>query len=192
MIALIYALAIGIIITLSRPRKPVSTPSLSETNTSPTLGELRRKVEDIQQDMQDLRLQVWDYGSAEEDRSRRWRIACLAVAGKSISVLQSCWVRRNEDKVTHAIYNQLLTRLESVGLETIEPRPGDEIDPDDRAYVISDTKGRPPYTVSRVLYPGYYLSPEAYGLPEQEEKVLLEPAVIEVVGEDLNTEAEGR
>jgi hypothetical protein len=187
MIALIYALAIVAIFFLLTPKRPTPPAIPANMSTlSPALGELRRRVENIQQEMQELRKQVWDYGSTEEDRSRRWKIACVAVAGKSVSVLQSCWLGRNEDAVSKAIYDELLTSLISVGLEPIEPKVGDAIDPDGRAYIINKSNGMPPFKVSNVLYPGYYFNPETRGVAGKEDKLLLEPAVIDIVGESIS------
>jgi hypothetical protein len=149
---------------------------------SNTLGDLRHRLDSLQQDIEGIQGQVWDYGSTEEEKGRRWRIACLAVAGKAVTVLQSCWLEREQDSTSQAIYDELMLSLRSVGVEEIIPSVGEMVDENDRRYRISKSEKQPPYKVSRILCPGYYFRPILGKASEDDAKVLLEPALVEVEG----------
>jgi hypothetical protein len=172
-VTLVYIVCIAIIV-ISFSRR-----SRSHLNT---LGELRHRLDSLQQEIAGIQGQVWDYGSTEEETSRRWRVACLAVAGKAVTVLQSCWLEREQDSTSQAIYDELMLSLRSVGVEEITPRLGEMVEENDRRYRISKREGQPPYKVSRILCPGYYFRPTLGKISEHDNKVLLEPALIEVEG----------
>lgn len=175
LIGFIYTLAAAaIVLTLSYRRKFSPT----------TLGDLRSRLTKIQEDVQKTQEQIWDYGSGEEEKARRWRIACTAVAGKATDVLQSCWLGREQDPTAQAIYDELVVGLKSVGLEEIMPSLGQEVEENDRRYRITQKDGYPPYKVSKLLCPGYYFKPASNKIGVSE-PVLLEPAQIEVIGEKL-------
>jgi hypothetical protein len=172
-LTLVYIVCIAfIVISFNRRRR----------SRSNTLGELRHRLDSLQQEIDGIRGRVWDYGSTEEERGRRWRISCLAVAGKAVTVLQSCWLEREQDSTSQAIYDELMLSLRSVGVEEIIPSPGDMVEENDRRYRISKREGQPPYEVTRILCPGYYFRPMLGKLSESDDKVILEPALIEVEG----------
>ena len=173
LIGFIYTLAVAaIMILLSRPKRPEKA----------TLGDLRNLLSKAQEEIHEAQEKVWVYGTGEEEKGRRWRIACLTITGKAVDVLQSCWLSRDQDSTASAIYDELLVGLKSVGLEEIKPSLGQEIEEDDRQYRIKEIEGHSPYRVSRLVCPGYYLQPttDKAGITEQ---ILLQPAQIEVVGE---------
>jgi hypothetical protein len=173
LIGFIYTLAAAaIVITLSRPKQPEQT----------TLGDLRSRLSRVQEEIQAAQEQVWAYGSGEEEKGRRWRIACTTIAAKAADVLQSCWLEREQDPSAAAIYDELSVGLKSVGLEDIKPSLGQEVEADDRNYRIKHKEGAPPYRVSKLLCPGYSfkLASDRTG---NAERILIEPAQIEVVGE---------
>lgn len=173
LIGFIYTLAVAaIVILLSRQKRPKET----------TLGNLRSILSEIQEEIQEAQEQVWAYGSGEEEKGRRWRIACITIAGKAVDVLQSCWLGQEHDSTASAIYDELLVGLKSVGLEEVKPSLGQEIEENDRHYRIKEREGNSPYKVSRLVCPGYYLklTSDKTGGTEQ---ILLQPAQIEVIGE---------
>lgn len=173
LIGFIYTLAACvIIISLSGRRQPKPT----------TLGNLRTLLSKVQEEVQQAQEQVWDYGSGEEEKARRWRIACTAVAGKAADVLQSCWLGREQDSTARAIYDELLVGLKSAGLEEIVPSLGQEVEENDRRYRIKQKDGHPPYKISKLLCPGYYFKPASNKIGVSE-PILLGPAQIEVMGE---------
>jgi len=179
---------LGFIYTLAIATIMISFRHQSKT-VSPTLGDLRRRLEGIQQDIQDMQSKVWNYGSTEEEKSRRWRVACLTVAGKAVAALQSCWLEREQDTSAQAVYDELLLSLKSVGVEEINPSLGEKVEENDRRYRIRKREGFAPYKVSKVLYPGYYFRPTLGKISEGQDKILLEPALIEVEGEKEEAEA---
>ena len=171
LLGLIYTMTISaIIISFGRNNK-----------TKPTnLGDLRRSISSIQQELQKTEKQIWDYGVSEEDRGRRWRTTCCNVAAKAAGVLQSCWQGQKEDTTARAIYHELLTSLGTVGIEEINPNPGDIIEENDQRYRINKRDGLPPYRITTVLYPGYYFRSPLEKPSSNEGKILLEPAVVDV------------
>lgn len=173
LIGFVYTLAAAaIVITLSRPKQPKQT----------TLGDLRSRLSRVQEEIQAAQDQVWAYGSGEEEKGRRWRIACTTIAAKAADVLQSCWLERKQDTAAAAIYDELLVGLKSVGLEDIKPSLGQEVEEDDRHYRIKHKEGAPPYRISKLLCPGYSFK-VASDRTADVERILIEPAQIEVVGE---------
>ena len=173
LIGFVYTLAAAaIVISLGRRKPPEQT----------TLGNLRSLLSKVQEEMQEAQEQVWAYGSGEEEKGRRWRIACTTIAGKAADVLQSCWLGREQDSTASAVYDELLMGLKSAGLEEIKPSLGQEVEENDRNYRIKHKEGAPPYRVSKLLCPGYYfkLASDRTGNAQQ---ILLEPAQIEVLGE---------
>jgi len=123
----------------------------------------------------------------EEEKNRRWRIACSSIAAKAVATLQNYWPEREGNATAQAVYDGLLTSLGSVGIEEISPRLSELVEENDRRYRIVRREGLPPYSVSRVLYPGYYFRPKPGILSEGEDRILLEPAVIEVQGGRSNS-----
>jgi len=173
LIGFIYTLAVAaIVILLSRQKRH------RETN----LGDLRNLLSRVQEEIHEAQEQVWVYGSGEEEKGRRWRIACITIAGKAVDVLQSCWLAREQDSTASAIYDELLIGLKSAGLQEIKPSLGQEIEENDRHYRIKEKEGNSPYKVSKLVCPGYYLklTSDKTGSTEQ---ILLEPAQIELIGE---------
>lgn len=173
LIGFVYTLAIAsIVILLSRPKRP----------NKATLGDLRNLLSKAQEEIHEAQEKIWVYGTEEEEKGRRWRIACLNITGKAVDVLQSCWLARDQDSTSSAIYDELLVGLKSIGLEENKPSLGQEIEEYDRQYRIKEIEGSPPYRVSRLVCPGYYLklTTDKAGSTEQ---ILLQPAQIEVVGE---------
>ena len=173
LIGFVYTLAAAaIVITLSRPKQPKQT----------TLGDLRSRLSRVQEEIQAAQEQVWTYGTGEEEKGRRWRIACTTIAAKAADVLQSCWLGRERDPSAAAVYDELLVGLKSIGLEDIKPSLGQEVQEDDGDYRIKHREGAPPYRVSKLLCPGYSfkLASDRKG---DAERILIEPAQIEVVGE---------
>ncbi|MFO7773518.1 MAG: hypothetical protein R6V59_06245 [Dehalococcoidia bacterium] len=173
LIGFIYTLAVAaIVILLSHQKRPKET----------TLGNLRNILSKVQEEIHEAQEQVWVYGSGEEEKGRRWRIACINIVGKAVDVLQSCWLGREQDSTASAVYDELLVGLKSVGLEEIKPSLGEEIEENDRYYRIKEREGTSPYKVSRLICPGYYLklTTDKAGSTEQ---VLLQPAQVEVIGE---------
>lgn len=173
LIGFIYALAAAVIaISLSRRKQTKQT----------TLGDLRSLLSKVQEEIQQAQEQVWDYGSGEEEKGRRWRIACTSIAGKAADVLQSCWLGREQDSTARAIYDELLVGLKSAGLEEIKPSLGQEVEENDGRYRIKQKDGYPPYKVSKLICPGYYFK-LALNRAGSAEQILLGPAQIEVIGE---------
>jgi len=173
LIGFIYTLAAAaIVISLTRKREPRGT----------TLGDLRSLLSKAQEEIQEAQKQVWIYGTGEEEKTRRWRMACTTVASKAADALQSCWLGREKDSTANAIYDELLTGLKSVGLEEIKPSVGQEVEENDSRYRINHKEGVPPYKLSRLVCPGYYfrLGPSRTGNGEQ---ILIQPAQVEVAGE---------
>ncbi len=166
-----------IIISLAHLRTPKPT----------TLGDLRKLLSKVQDDVQQTQGRIWDYGSKEEEKCQNWRIACTSVIGKAVSVLQSCWFGREQDATSQAIYDELLVGLKSVGLIEIKPKVGQEVKEDDRQYRIKKIEGNAPYAVSKLLCPGYSFKPEKKGYSETSEYILIEPALIEVKGNSLSS-----
>ena len=154
--------------------------------TSPTLGSLRHQLDSIHQKMQDLQGQIWSYGSSEEEKSKYWRIACLGVAEKAVTVLQSCWLEREQSEAAQAVYDELLMSLKTVGVGEISPSLGEEIDENDPHYRINKREGMPPFGVSKIIYPGYYFKPRLDTASESPDKFIIAPALIEVVGKKLD------
>ena len=174
LIGFVYTLAAAaIVITLARPKPPEQT----------TLGDLRSRLSRVQEEIQAAQEQVWAYGTGEEEKGRLWRIACTTIAAKAADVLQSCWLGREQDPSAAAIYDELLVGLKSVGLEDIKPSLGQEVQEDDRHYRIKHKEGLPPYRVSRLVCPGYSfkLASDRTG---NAQRILIEPAKIEVIGEN--------
>lgn len=174
LIGFVYTLAIVVIvISFGRRKQPKQT----------TLGNLQNILSKVQEQIHEAQEQIWTYGSGEEEKGRRWRIACITIAGKAVDVLQSCWLGREQDSTASAIYDELLVGLKSTGLEEIKPSLGQEIEENDRHYRIKEKEGNYPYRVSRLVCPGYYLklTSDKTGSTEQ---ILLEPAQIEVIGEE--------
>jgi hypothetical protein len=164
--------AVVIIISFPRLRSPKPT----------TLGDLRKLLSKVQDDVQQTQERIWDYGSKEEEKSQNWRIACTSVIGKAVSVLQSCWFGREQDATSQAVYDELLNGLKSVGLREIKPNMGQEVTEDDRQYSIKRIEGKAPYKVSKLLCPGYSFKSEKGEYFEKYEYILIEPALIEVKG----------
>ena len=178
LIGFIYALAAAaIVISLTRRKERKAT----------TLGDLRSLLSKAQEEIQEAQKQVWTYGTGEEERTRRWRIACTTVASKAADALQSCWFEREKDSTASAIYDELLTGLKSVGVEEIKPSVGQEVGEDDSRYRIKQKEGTPPYKVSRLICPGYYFKLEPSGTGNAEQ-ILIQPAQVEVTGETRATE----
>lgn len=174
LIGFVYTLAAAaIVITLARPKQPEQT----------TLGDLRSRLSRVQEDVQAAQDQLWAYGSDEEEKSRRWRLACIAVAGKAVSALQSCWLERGQTTSAQSVYDELLLSLKSVGVEEIVPGLGGTVQENDRRYRIRKKEGCAPYKVSQVLYPGYNFRPRLGKSSESQDGILLEPALIDVVGQ---------
>jgi len=136
--------------------------------------------------MQDLQGQIWSYGSSEEEKSKYWRIACLGVAEKAVTVLQSCWLEREQSEAAQAVYDELLMSLKTVGVGEISPSLGEEIDENDPHYRINKREGMPPFGVSKIIYPGYYFKPRLDTASESPDKFIIAPALIEVVGKKLD------
>ena len=174
LIGFIYALAAAAIVVLLGQRKQTKQT---------TLGDLRSRLAGVQEEIQAAQEQVWAYGSGEEEKGRRWRIACTTMAAKAADVLQSCWLGREEDPSASAIYDELLMGLKSVGLEEIRPSLGQEVGEDDRDYRIKHKEGAPPYRVSKLLCPGYSFK-LASDRTAKAQRILIEPAKIEVIGEN--------
>jgi hypothetical protein len=171
-IGIVFALATTVIIVALnqwRPSKPTS------------LGNLRNIISKVQVDLQQAQGQIWDYGSKEEEKSQRWRIACISILGKVVSVLQSCWYGREQDSTSQAIYDELLVSLKSIGLVEIKPTPGQQVKEDDENYRIKKIEGKPPFAVSKLICPGYYFKS---GQAKQSDNTdyLIEPALVEVKG----------
>jgi hypothetical protein len=168
-----FMVIIVTIITLFPKKKmPIST----------TLGSLRQQFESIHQKMLDLQGQIWSYGSSEEEKSKYWRIACLGVAEKAVIVLQSCYLEREQSEAARAVYDELLMSLMSIGIGEISPSLGEEIDENDQRYRINKREGKPPFGVSKILYPGYYFKPRLNKASEGSDEFIIAPALIEVVG----------
>jgi hypothetical protein len=173
LIGFIYTLAAAaIVISLNGRKQPKQT----------TLGNLRSLLSKVQEEVQQAQEQIWAYGSGEEEKARRWRIACTAVAGKAVSVLQSCWLERDQNATALAVYDELLTGLKSVGVGEIRPGLGQEVEENDRQHRIKKIEGKPPYRVSKLLCPGYYFKPASDKISGDSNNFLLEPALIEVSG----------
>lgn len=176
---------IGFIFTLAATTIILLFPRRSKSKKT-TLGDLRHILSKVQEDVKNAEKQVWDYGTSEETKSQAWRIACTSIAGKAVSVLQSCWYEREKDSTSQAIYDELLVGLKSVGLVEIKPTIGQEVDENDNRYRIENrTMVPPPYQVSKLLCPSYIFKPNS-GRAEGFKDIILEPAQIEVAGEKPN------
>ena len=119
LIGFLYTLAAALIVISLEHRK---------TTASTTLGKIRSLISKVQEEIQQAQEQIWIYGSTEEEKARRWRIDCTAVAGKAVSVLQSCWLEREQNATALAVYDELLTGLKSVGVGEIRPSLGQEVE----------------------------------------------------------------
>lgn len=182
LLGFIYALAASVIV--------ISWGYQRRKTGSMTLGNLRNSLQSIQNEINQAQEQIWHYGSAEEELSRRWRIACLAVAGKAVAVLQSCWIGREQDATAQAVYDELLMSLKSVGVEEIAPELGDQIDENDRRYRIRKKNGQYPYEVVRLVQPGYLFKPTLGKLAKSYDEIILEPALVEICGSIGNSISE--
>lgn len=173
LLGFIYTLAICTIIISLRPR--------NEKAINSNLGDIRRSISAIQQDLQKAEKQIWDYGMKEEDRSRKWAATCSSMAAKAVGILQSCWQGRQQDETARTMYNALLTGLSTVGISEIHPNDGDIIEENDLRYRINNRTGSPPYRITKVVYPGYYFrTPATRSSKEKDGVMLLEPAVVDV------------
>ncbi len=179
LIGFIYTMAVATIVLLLRYRRK-TTPS--------TLGNLRKLLGQVQNEIRQIEEHVWNYGTGEEEKAQRWRISCGAVLGKAVSALQSCWYGREQDSTSQAIYDELLVGLKSVGLAEIKPNLGQEVEENDRHYRIKKMEGVAPYKVSKLLCPGYLFKPTSGQTSGISEQILLEPALIEVTGDKLSNE----
>ena len=166
--------AVVILLSLSRKRSVFS----------PTLGNIRQQIENIQKGMQDMQGQIWQYGTNEEQKSKNWRGSCLAVAQKAVTVLQSCWLEREENEYAQAVYDELLMGLRRVGVEEAIPVLGEIINEEDTLYRIVKKEGLPPFRVSRVIYPGYNFKMKKGHIYDGQDTIILERAVVEIMGED--------
>jgi hypothetical protein len=182
--SLLIGVLLGFIFTLAAAAIIISLGHVKLSRPT-TLGDLRKNLSKIQDEVQAAQERIWDYGRREEEKSQRWRINCTSVIGKSVSVLQSCWYGRNQDSTYQHIYNELLVGLKSVGLREIRPNIGQEIEENDRHYRINKIEGVAPFVVSKLLCPGYYFKPETGSSPETSGPTFLEPALIEVKGKNL-------
>lgn len=149
-----------------------------------TLGTMRHALENIEQGIEDLKEQLWHYGSDQEESVKRWKTACLATAQKSVSLLQSCWYERDTNAWAMETYDELLQGLKTIGIEEIIPVPGELIDENDRTYRIVKQSGHPPFKVSAILCPGYCFRTDLARVSNIKDRLILEPAIIEIVGED--------
>ncbi|MFC1937790.1 hypothetical protein ACFLWY_04470 [Chloroflexota bacterium] len=173
LIGFLYTLA-AVMIVISLDYRKTTAPT--------TLGNLRSLISKIQEEIQQAQEQIWSYGSTEEEKARDWRIACTTMAGKAVSVLQSCWLEREQNATALAVYDELLTGLKSVGVGEIRPALGQEVEENDRQYRVKKMEGKPPYRVSKLLCPGYYFKPASDKISGDPTNFLLEPALIEVSG----------
>ena len=187
---LLIGLLLGFIYALAASVVVISWGYQRKKAGSMTLGNLRNSLQSIQNEINQVQEQIWHYGSAEEELSRRWRIACLAVAGKAVTVLQSCWIGREQDATAQAVYDELLMSLKSVGVEEISPKLGDQIDENDRRYRIRKKNGRHPYEVVRLVQPGYLFKPTLGKLAKSYDEIILEPALVEICGSVGNSISE--
>ena len=163
----------------------ISLFTLSKRNaSSPTLGNIRQQIEGIQKSMEVMQRQIWQYGTNEEQQSKNWRTSCLAVAQKSVNVLQSCWLEREENKHAQAVYDQLLMGLRRVGLEEATPTLGEIVNEGHTPYRIANKEGLPPYHISKVIYPGYNFRIKSGGTYDEQDTIILERAVVEITGDD--------
>ncbi len=181
LIGFIYTLAAAVIIMSLNNRKEPSPPKQLEDHKPTTLGDIRKLLAKAQEGIQQSQEQVWDYGTGEEEKARRWRIACTSVASTAADVLQSCWLGREQDATSQAIYDELMGGLRIVGLEEIMPSLGQEVTENDRHYRIKHVEGEPPYKVSKLLCPGYQFKLSS-DKAENANYHLLEPAQVEVIG----------
>jgi hypothetical protein len=190
--AMVYFICFAFIIVLIRGRKASSKTAKNgleknETNqNAASLGKLRMKMDNIQEDFEAAQKQMWQYGVEEEEKGRRWRLACLAVAGKSVTALQSCWLQSETDKTAKDIYDEMLSSLKTVGVMEIRPKEGDPWEQMDLRYRVRNKKGGKPYRICKLVYPGYKFVPSLSNAPDMTEEMILEPAYIDVLGETEN------
>jgi hypothetical protein len=175
LILLIFIIA-AVVISLFLFRK--------RTASSPTLGNIRQQIEGIQKSMEDMQRQIWQYGTNEEQQSKNWRTSCLAVAQKAVTVLQSCWLEREENEYAQAVYDELLMGLRRVGIEEAIPTLGETINEEDTPYRIAKKEGLPPFHVSKVIYPGYNFKIKKGETYDGQDAFILERAVVEITGKD--------
>jgi hypothetical protein len=173
LIGFIFALTTSLLIIYFDRLKPVRTT---------TLGDLRKLLSKVQDDIQLTQVRVWDYGVKEEEQSQNWQIACTSIIGQAVSVLQSCWYGRQQYPAMQDIYDELLTGLKSVGLVEIKPSLGQAVKDDDKLFRIKKIEGEAPFTISKLLCPGYCFKLKSSKNSDISENIVIEPALIEVKG----------
>jgi len=175
LLILIFIVAIVAILTSSARKR---------STFSSTLGNIRQQVESIQKGMHDLQGQIWQYGTNEEEKGKNWRISCLSMAQKAVTVLQSCWLEREENEYAQAVYDELLMGLKRVGIEEVVPTLGEVVDEEDTIYRIVKREGQPPFRISKVVYPGYNFKTKLVDVDNEQDIIVLERAVVEVLGNE--------
>ncbi len=150
------------------PDKPAAAPGLEALT-----GQLR----DMQRDLKRIEDQVWAHGLSKDEEIKYWRSSYQAFAEKTIAVLHSCWLGRDDDATARAVYHELLSGLQAIGIEEITPEPGEAVDSGDGRYSIRESRGEAPFVMARLIYPGYQLHLRQTGAT-----YLLAPAVVEIEG----------
>jgi len=147
-----------------------------------SLATLRMKLDNIQGDLGAAQRQMWEYGIENEEKGKRWRMACMAIAGKSVAAMQSCYLLSETDKTAKDIYDEMLSSLRTVGVMEIRPKDGDTWDEADLRLRIRNKKGDAPYHVCKLVYPGYKFIPSVTDAPDPANEIVLEPAYVDLQG----------
>lgn len=183
--AMVYFICLAIIIVLIRNRhsNTKATALLNEkSQDASTLASLRNKMDGIQGEMEAAQRQMWEYGIEKEEKGKRWQLACIAVAGKSVAALQSCYLLSETDKTAKDIYAEMLSSLKTVGVIEIKPKEGEAWNPADMKFRVRNKTGNAPYRISKLVYPGYKFMPNLNEAAKAESELVLEPAYIDVIG----------
>lgn len=169
---LLYGLtATLILINFTKPNV-LNQPSLP-------IEALRKKASGIQGELQELEQQIWLYGIEKEEENKKWRRVYRDFASKTINTLNTCWVGKDDDPTAKATYDELITGLKSIGVEEIRPEIGEKLEEAGQAVSLRVIKGKSPFVVKRLVYPGYQLNSRHLG-----SIMILAPAVVEVIGQE--------
>jgi len=147
-----------------------------------TLASLRQRMDSIQSEIGAAQRQIWEYGIEKEERGKSWQASCMAVAGKSVAALQSCYLMSETDKTAKDIYGEMLSSLKTVGVIEIKPKEGDEWNPADDRFRVRNKIGDAPYRITKLVYPGYKFVTNVTDVTKSKSEIILEPAYIDVRG----------
>ncbi len=185
---MVYVICLAVIITFirnkalnadSRIMKRINNQTVQDTAT---LASLRQRMDSIQSEIGAAQRQMWEYGIEKEEKGKSWQAACMAIAGKSVAALQSCYLMSETDRTAKDIYGEILSSLMTVGVIEIRPKEGDEWNPADDRFRVRNKIGDAPYRITKLVYPGYKFVTNLTDVTKSKSEIILEPAYIDVRG----------